>query len=41
MTTDRFALAVLHTTHRFEVYRLTDGKHVRAQEIIKSADMVV
>ncbi|ARP96306.1 DUF7661 family protein [Bordetella genomosp. 13] len=37
----RFALEVLHTTRGWEVYRLTDGKHVRADDIIIPADMAV
>ncbi|MBB1597800.1 hypothetical protein [Achromobacter sp. UMC46] len=37
----RFALEVLHTTRGWEVYRLTDGKQVRADDIIIPADMEV
>ncbi|MDH0734595.1 DUF7661 family protein [Achromobacter spanius] len=37
----RFALEVLHTPRGWEVYRLTDGKQVRADDIIIPADMEV
>ena len=37
----RFALEVLPTTRGWEVYRLTDGKHVRADDINIPADMAV
>ena len=37
----RFELEVLSTTRGWEVYRLTDGKHVRVDDIIIPADMAV
>ncbi|MGE8637812.1 MAG: DUF7661 family protein [Achromobacter sp.] len=37
----RFALEMLHTTRGREVYRLTDGKHGRADDIIIPADIEV
>ncbi|MBB1625971.1 hypothetical protein [Achromobacter sp. UMC71] len=35
----RFALEVLHTSRGWEVYHLTDGKHVRADDIIIPEDV--